>query len=119
LSTPPLQPSGGLSGRRLKAVLDFIEENLQRRMTLRHLAERSGVSIRHFERAFRQSIGVPPHRYVLERRIAAAQNLLRRTHLTIDEIAAQAGFDSSSHLALTFRRRFGCSPAAFRRLQRD
>jgi AraC family transcriptional regulator len=118
LSTPPPQSSGGLSGRRLKLILDYIEENLAQPIALRQLGELAGISARHFERAFRQAVGVPPHAYVLRKRVARTQSLLlNEPGLTIHEIAALAGFSSSSHLASTFRRQTGYSPTAFRRLQ--
>jgi AraC family transcriptional regulator len=116
LSAPP-RAAGGLPGRRLKAILDYIEENLERPIALRQLGELAGISIRHFERAFRQAIGVPPHTYVVRKRVARAQNLLlSEPGLTIDEIAMRAGFSSSSHLSSTFHRRTGYSPTAFRRI---
>lgn len=118
LSAPTPRVSGGLPGRRLKVILDYIEDNLAQPIALRQLAELAGISTRHFERAFRQAIGVPPHAYVVKQRIARAQNLLvSEPRLTIDEIAVRAGFSSSSHLSSTFRRQTGCSPMAFRRLQ--
>jgi len=64
--------SGGL-GRRLNTVIDYIEANLARPITLRELAGLAGVSARHFERAFRQRLGLPPHAYVLRRRVSAAK----------------------------------------------
>jgi AraC family transcriptional regulator len=98
--------------------LDYIEENLAQPIALRQLGELAGISTRHFERAFRQATGVPPHAYVVRKRVARAQNLLLgEPGLTIDEIAVRAGFSSSSHLSSTFRRQTGYSPTAFRRLQ--
>jgi AraC family transcriptional regulator len=118
LSEPPPRASGGLPGRRLKLILDYIEENLAQPIALRQLGELAGISTRHFERAFRQAIGVPPHAYVVRKRVALAQNLLlSEPGLSIDEIAVRAGFSSSSHLSSTFRRQTGYSPTAFRRLQ--
>ncbi len=118
LSAPPPRAYGGLPPRRLKLVLDYMEENLARPIALRQLGELAGISTRHFERAFRQAVGVPPHAYVVRKRVARAQNLLlSEPGLTIDEIAVRAGFSSSSHLSSTFRRQTGYSPTAFRRLQ--
>lgn len=108
---------GGLSGRHLQAVLDYIEACLAEPLTYRQLAQLAGVSPRHFERAFRQAVGVPVHAYVTERRIAATRRLLLDDPtLSVEHIAAQVGFSSSSHLALAFRRHTGHSPVAFRRL---
>jgi len=108
--------SGGLPGGRLKMVLEYIEDNLAQSISLRQLSKLSGVSARHFERAFRQALGVPPHTFVLARRVAAARDLLlRQRGLTVAEIAVKTGFSSASHLASAFRRATGYSPAEFRR----
>jgi len=116
LSRPPPRLSGGLSAHRIKVVVDYIEENLAKPIALRELAVVSRVSVRHFERAFRQSLGVPPHTYVLEKRLSAARDLLlSQPTLTIERIAQRVGFSSPSHLASAFRRQMGYSPATFRR----
>ena len=116
LSKAPGQYLGGLPAHRLRVVKSYIEENLGNRIALHELASLACVSVRHFERAFRQSLGVPPHRYVLERRVSAARELLlTQPSLPIDGIARKVGFSSSSHLSAAFSRRMGCSPARFRR----
>ena len=108
--------SGGL-GRRLNAVVDYIEANLAKPLTLRELAGVAGVSARHFERAFRQSLELPPHTYLLRRRLSTARGLLlARNALTVKQIAKRVGFSSASHLASAFRRHEGYSPSQFRRL---
>ncbi|MEA2700821.1 MAG: AraC family transcriptional regulator [Myxococcales bacterium] len=108
--------SGGL-GRRLNAVVDYIEANLAGPITLRDLAGLAGVSARHFERAFRQSLELPPHAYVLRRRVDAARDLLvGQGALTMAQIAKRVGFSSASHLASAFRRHQGYSPTQFRRI---
>jgi AraC family transcriptional regulator len=115
LSKSVPRQSGGL-GRRLNAVVDYIEANLARSMALRDLAGIAGVSARHFERAFRQSLELPPHAYVLRRRLSAAKGLLLgQPALTMEQIAQRVGFSSASHLASAFRRQEGCSPTQFRR----
>jgi AraC family transcriptional regulator len=116
LPKAPGQSTGGLPSYRLRVVKNYIEESLGNPITLRELASLACVSVRHFERAFRQSLGVPPHRYVLERRVSAARDLLlTQPNLSVEAIARQLGFSSSSHLSAAFSRRTGCSPAAFRR----
>jgi AraC family transcriptional regulator len=113
----PLPPTaGGLSKPHLRAVLAYIEENLAEPITLGQLGHLAGVSPRHFERAFRQAVGSPPHAYVIEKRVEAARSLLQTNPtMAVDTVAVRVGFSSSSHLAAAFRRRTGCSPAAFRR----
>ena len=116
LSKSAPRRSGGL-GRRRNAVVDYIEANLAGPITLRELAAIAGVSARHFERAFRQSFGLPPHAYVLRRRVSAARGLLLgQVALTMEQIARRVGFSSASHLASAFRRHEGYSPAQFRRI---
>jgi AraC family transcriptional regulator len=116
VSTVPRRARGGLTGRHLTLVVDYIHDNLAQSITLHALADLVSLSPRHFERAFRQACGLPPHTYVTNKRVSLArQLLLDRPHLTIDEIAARVGFSSSSHLAAIFRRHIGCSPTTFRR----
>ena len=116
LSAKPPRPIGGLPARRLKLVLEYIEDTLGQPIELRSLAALAGVSARHFERAFRQSVGVPPYAYVLRRRLDAARELLiTRADLPTEQIALRLGFGSSSHFSTAFRQRIGCSPTEFRR----
>ena len=118
LSPPAPRRNGGLPGGRLNLVHEYIEDNLGEPIALRDLASLAGVSARHFGRAFRQALGVPPHAYVLTRRLATARDLLiNQPLLTIGEIASKTGFSSSSHLASAFRRHFGFSPTALRNKQ--
>jgi AraC family transcriptional regulator len=71
--------------------------------------------VRGISSAFRQAVGVPPHAYVTEQRLAAARHLLlAQPRLTIDDIARRVGFSSASHFATAFRRQTGVSPSAFR-----
>lgn len=79
------------------------------------LAERVGMSSRHFTRMFRAEIGEPPARYVERVRIDAARQLLDRDQLGLDEIARQCGFGTAETLRRAFHRRLGCSPDAYRR----
>jgi AraC family transcriptional regulator len=117
MSAPPPRCSGGLPGRRLRDVVEYIHEHLGDNISLHHLAGLAGVSVRHFERAFKQAVGGPPYEYVLGKRLLAAQDLLLvKPDLSVLEISARVGFSSSSHFASVFRRRFGVSPTEFRRL---
>ena len=116
LSPTPLRSMGGLSSRRLKLVLEYIEDTLGQPIKLRELAALAGVSARHFERAFRQSTGSSPHAYVMDRRLLRARSLLiNRSELPIEQIALRLGFSSSSHFSSAFRRRTGLTPTDFRK----
>lgn len=78
------------------------------------LAEVSGVSADHFAHAFKQAFGIPPHRYLLTRRIERATALLRDTDLPITDIAFQTGWESLGTFGRTFRDITGESPSANR-----
>jgi AraC family transcriptional regulator len=116
LSRPPPRSVGGLSSRGLGLVLQYIEDTLGQPIKLRALAALAGISVRHFERAFRQSTGVPPHAYVMERRLHLARDLLiNQPELPIEQITLRVGFSSSSHFSSAFRRRTGFTPTNFRK----
>jgi len=116
LSRPTPPSVGGLSSRRLRLVLDYIEDTLGQPIKLRELAALAGISARHFERAFRQSTGFRPHAYVTERRLHMARDLLiNQPELPIEKISLRVGFYSSSHFSSAFRRRTGFTPTNFRK----
>jgi AraC family transcriptional regulator len=116
LSQAPPRAAGGLSSRRLKLVLEYIEDTLSQPIRLRELAALAGISARHFERAFRQSTGSSPHAYVMDRRLHWARDLLiNQPELAIEQIALLSGFSSSSHFSSAFRRRAGLTPTEFRK----
>ncbi|MEO7177568.1 MAG: AraC family transcriptional regulator, partial [Allosphingosinicella sp.] len=104
-----------ISPRRLRRVLDFIETNLATDLELEDLAAVAGSSRFHFSRAFKDATGLPPYRYLINRRIVAAKSLLLRGDLSIEDIARQCGFASRSQFAAMFRRMLGTSPGRFRR----
>src|SRR6266568_2017170 len=81
---------------------------------VRRLARVSGVSEAHFARSFKEAFGIPPHRYLLARRIERATALLRDTELGITEIAFQTGWNSLGTFGRTFRDITGESPGELR-----
>ena len=115
-SLPPNR--GGLSPARTHRICEYINFNLDQNISLEALAEMAGLSTHHFARAFKQTVGMPPHGYVLQRRIEHAQQMLRNTDLPMSEIALSAGFSDQSHLARHFRRITGMSPSVVRWEQR-
>ena len=82
--------------------------------SVQRLAQVSGVSPAHFARSFKQAFGIPPHRYLLTRRIEQASALLRDTELPITEIAFATGWESLGTFGRTFRDVTGQSPGALR-----
>jgi len=104
-----------LSPRKLARALDYIDSNLREDMSLAGLAEAVAMSTSHFAHAFKQTTGLSPHRFVLERRIERAKSLLRETDLAITEIAHRIGCASHSHFSVLFHRATGLTPRDFRR----
>lgn len=106
---------GGLSGWQQKRVSDYIDAHLGEAVRLAALAELVDLSPFHFARAFKQSFGVPPHRYHVGRRIARAKELLDGGSQSVTEIARDLGFAETSSFSATFRRVTGTSPMGYRR----
>jgi transcriptional regulator GlxA family with amidase domain len=100
--------------RRLLRAKDRIDAASHERWSVRRLARVSGVSEAHFARSFKEAFGVPPHRYLLTRRIERATTLLRDTDLSITEIAFQTGWESLGTFGRTFRDITGQSPSTNR-----
>jgi AraC family transcriptional regulator len=105
---------GGLPPRQLRLVSDYVEAHLGGEISLADLAAVAGLSVPHFCRAFRQSTGLPPYRYVVQRRVGRAKELLAGSRLPIAEVALLAGFASQSHLNAHFARTLGTTPKRFR-----
>jgi transcriptional regulator of acetoin/glycerol metabolism/AraC-like DNA-binding protein len=109
------EPSrGGLSPAVTRRICDYIEGHLDEKIRLDGLAALAGLSTDHFARAFHQSVGVPPHTYLLRRRLEEVEYMLRKTHAPLSEIALATGFSDQSHLARHFRRWAGMSPRQVR-----
>jgi AraC-like DNA-binding protein len=109
---------GGLPPGLTRRIRDYIESHLDGNVRLETLASLAGLSVHHFARAFRQSIGLSPHKYVLRRRIERARELLSQTDPPLSEIALSIGFADHSHFARHFRRLTGMTPSTARWLQR-
>ncbi|MGN6525902.1 MAG: helix-turn-helix transcriptional regulator [Burkholderiaceae bacterium] len=104
--------------RRLLRAKDRMDAASHEAWPVPRLAEVSGVSEAHFARSFKQAFGVPPHRYLLTRRIERATALLRETELPITEVAFQTGWESLGTFGRTFRDVTGESPGAVRARER-
>jgi transcriptional regulator GlxA family with amidase domain len=100
--------------RRLLRAKDRMDAASQEDWPVQRLARVSRVSEAHFARAFKQAFGVPPHRYLLTRRIERATALLRETDRAITEIALETGWESLGTFGRTFRDITGESPGAIR-----
>ena len=101
--------------RRLLRAKDRMDAASHEAWPVKRLAEASGVSESHFAHSFKRAFGLPPHRYLLTRRIEQAFTLLRDTDLSITEIAFATGWESLGTFGRTFRDVTGQSPSAMRR----
>jgi AraC-like DNA-binding protein len=106
---------GGLSGWQQKRVAEFIEEHLAEEVRLGTLAELVDLSPYHFARAFKQSFGVPPHRYHVSRRIERAKELLAAPSSSVTDVALAVGFAETSSFSAAFRKTTGYAPSEYRR----
>ena len=103
-----------MSGFNLRRVTEYIEDNLTRDLTLAEIAGVARMSTHYFSRAFRNSTGIPPHRYVVDRRIAKAKTLLSGSDLPLVEVGLTVGFQNQSHFTTLFHKRTGITPKAYR-----
>jgi len=110
---------GGMAPHRLRKAIGLIDQHLngeeEGRVGLRLVAKEVGMSYFHFSRAFKQSLGMSPTKYIGARRIERAKRLMQETDSPISEIALRSGFSSQSHFTTSFRRLTGVTPRSFRR----
>src|SRR5512134_2229802 len=104
--------------RRLLRAKDRMDAASHEEWPVERLASVSGVSEAHFARSFKDAFGVPPHRYLLTRRIERAKALLRDTELSITDIAFQTGWQSLGTFGRIFRDITGENPGNLRVLER-
>jgi AraC family transcriptional regulator len=106
---------GALPPRKLRAVVEYVEEHLDAGLTLGQMAAAAHLSAYHFARQFQRATGLPPHQYVIARRVERARQLLQAgTRLSLVEVAAHAGFSDQSQFCRHFKRLVGVTPGRFR-----
>jgi AraC family transcriptional regulator len=103
-----------LSRRRLRRVVDYIQDNLAQDLSLAQLAHVIGMSPSHFKVIFKESVGLPVHQYVIRSRVEYATGLVTHSDLPLSDVALQAGFANQSHMARCMKRLTGLTPAALR-----
>ena len=106
---------GGLAAWQQRMVTTYIEEHLAEPILLATLAGLAGLSTYHFCRAFKQSFGLPPHRYHTSRRIEHAKTLLAKPALSVTNIGMRVGFSETSSFTAAFRKATGLTPSAHHR----
>ena len=103
--------------RRLaEEVCAYLTDNLDRKITLEDLAEKYGYSVTYIKICFKNTYGMPVHKYIRLRRIECAAHLLAEGGDGILEIAGQVGFENGSKFAKVFRDVFGMTPGQFRKM---
>jgi AraC family transcriptional regulator len=108
---------GGLAPGVRRRILELIDARLDGNLSLTELADVAGLSPTHFARAFKESVGSAPHQYLMGLRIERARRLLDSPDAVLSDVAARTGFADQAHLTRLFKRQFGVTPGAFKRLR--
>jgi AraC family transcriptional regulator len=111
---PARRGDGALPQGKLRTVVEYVEEHLDASLTLERMAAAAHLSVYHFARQFKAATGLPPHQYVIMRRVEWAKRLLQGgTDLSLAEVAAGAGFSDQSQFSHHFKRLIGVTPRQF------
>jgi AraC family transcriptional regulator len=108
-------PRSGLAPWQVRRSKELMSASLSEDLPLSRLAAECGLSVRHFARAFRLSTGMPPHRWLLQRRVERAQQIMKTRALPLADVASLCGFADQSHFTRVFTGMVGVSPGAWRR----
>ncbi len=112
---PSYSRRGGLAPWQVRCATDLMIERLGEDLSLSDIAHVCGLSPNYFARAFKQSVGSPPHRWLLLQRVLRAKSLLRDVDRSLSDIAAACGFADQSHFTRVFTSIVGASPGAWRK----
>ena len=100
---------------KLRRAIEYVETHLAEPLRSYHLAKIAGLSKAHFVRTFKTATGVTSHRFVMNRRLNRAVELLSASDESLSDIAIICGFSDQSHFCRVFRRALGVSPGTWRR----
>jgi len=106
---------GGLAPWQVRRAKEILCANLDGSVPLKEVARECRLSVSQFSRAFRRTMGVAPHKWLLTRRVEVAKDRLRDNLLSLPDVALACGFADQSHLTRVFTRIVGLSPGAWRR----
>ena len=101
--------------RQIAKLMTYLEANIGSSIQIPDLAQLIGLSPSHFCRAFKKSVGISPHAYLMRKRVEHAQGLMLATCESLSQIAADCGLTDQAHFTRLFRRFVGESPGAWRR----
>lgn len=105
----------GLADPNIARALQYFHADVPRRWTVEDLARAAGLSRSSFSSRFSQKVGVSPMEYVMQWRMATAKDILSRTDMSLDAVAAAIGYESASAFSTAFRREVGLPPSQFSR----
>jgi AraC family transcriptional regulator len=108
------QYQGGLPKYKLQQAIDYIQANLDQKLSLEAIAQHLNMSVYYFCELFKQSVGIAPYKYVLQQRVERAKLLLKDEERAIVDIALECGFANQTHLNKHFRKFTGITPKAYR-----
>jgi len=109
---------GRITDTRLSRVLEYMRVNLSKQMSVTELANVAAVSPFHFCRLFSGAVGMPPNRYLTERRMQKAEALLRTSNISLGEVAGLCGYTRPNAFSIAFQRYSGSTPTSYRRAAR-
>jgi transcriptional regulator GlxA family with amidase domain len=99
----------------LNWIVSFMSLHLSEPLRVADIARRAGLSPSRFSAVFRDRFGRPPHQFLLHLRIQRAQDLLKHTALTLQQVSDRCGFADVHHFARTFKKTTGQTPGSYRR----
>jgi transcriptional regulator GlxA family with amidase domain len=107
--------SGSITDQRLARVIEYMQANYARTLSIEDLSHKAGISKFHFVTVFRKEVGITPHRYLIELRLNKAASLLRTSQSTIEQIACACGYGDAAQFSTAFTRYFNKTPSFFRK----
>ncbi len=109
ISTVPTAPS------KIKKVVQYIHENMDKKLTLPELAALTEWNMYYFARMFKKYLNDSPYQYILKVRVEKAKTLVRTTNINLSQVATELGFENHSHFSQSFRKMVGISPSSYRK----
>ena len=101
--------------QRVHRLISYIDSHIGEGVTLPQLSEYAGLSVSQTIRIFRKHAGQSPYQYILDSKMTVARRLLTETALSVSDIAQHLGYSDEYNFSRAFRKKNGCTPAAFRR----
>lgn len=108
-----------LNNRKKRNLVSFMESNFSKPLGVSDFAYLSGRSLSTFQREFKRHFGLSPKKWLIEKRLGKAADLLSRLSSTVGEVALEVGYEDVSHFSKAFRRQYGLSPKQFAMAERQ